>query len=138
MALTKVPYEMRSDEKIEIFNITFTITKSTTSAIGVAHFKAPANLVISSCSLQLFNRGSGYSSPAILEIDVKKNSTPEDTGMTSIFSIKPAMDFEDYVDYDSVSGTLSTVNVNSGDYLRLDITSIPSGFIGSFQVIMYA
>jgi len=118
---------------IELFNVTIT---SVAVASGYLHFKAPKNLLFSTIKAQIYEKNGIIS--GFLEIDIKKNNTPDDTGMTSIFSIKPKTDFSTNVDYAEFTGTLSSSGVNLGQYLRLDITQIPAGFSGTIQVIAYA
>jgi hypothetical protein len=120
----------------EIFNTTVVIGAAAATITGVLHFKAPSNLTISSIVVQLYEKGS--TSSGTLSVDIKKNTTPNNVGMTSIFSVQPSFNFAVVSDYATSSGTISTSSVTSGDYLRLDITSIPSGFLGKIQVIAYA
>jgi hypothetical protein len=136
MALTKVPYEMQSGERVEIFNVIVTKGSDATSVLGLLHFKAPRDLEIVYFKAQIFEKGATASGS--LTIDVKKNTTPNDTGMASVFSVLPTFDFSLIADYAESTGTLSVTSVSEGDYLRLDMTAVPATFTGSFQVIMYA
>ena len=136
MALTKVPYEMQSGDKIEIFNVIVTKGSDATSVLGLLHFKAPRDLEIVYFKAQIFEKGATASGS--LTIDVKKNTTPDDTGMASVFSVLPTFNFSLIADYAESTGTLSVTSVSEGDYLRLDMTVVPATFTGSFQVIMYA
>ena len=120
----------------EIFNTTVTIGTSASTATGLLHFRAPALLTITSIVVQIFEK-NGVSS-GTLEVDIKKNSSPDNIGMTSIFSVKPSFNFSTAPNYSTSSGTMSTSAVTSGDFLRLDLTSIPSGWRGSLQVQVYA
>lgn len=121
---------------LEIFNLTVTIGTDAATLTGLCHFRCPASATISSIVIQLFEKGAVSS--GTLEADIKKNTTPNDTGMTSIFSVKPSFNFATAADYATSSGTLSTSSLSAGDYLRLDLTSIPSGFRGHIQVQAYA
>ena len=136
MALTKVPYEMQSGERVEIFNVIVTKGSDATSVLGLLHFKAPRDLEIVYFKAQIFEKGATASGS--LTIDVKKNTTPNDTGMASVFSVLPTFNFSLIADYAESTGTLSVTSVSEGDYLRLDMTVVPATFTGSFQVIMYA
>jgi hypothetical protein len=120
----------------EIFNTIVTKGSSDTSVTGVLHFKAPKNLTISYVQVQIFEKGS--TSSGSLTIDVKKNTSPDNVGMTSLFSTLPTFNFSTISDYATSTGTLSVTSVSEGDYLRLDITTVPATFTGSFQIIMYA
>lgn len=123
-------------DPMEIFNVTITKASNDTSLTGLLHFKAPKNLVISSFKAQLFEKGATAS--GTLSVDVKKNSSPDNVGMTSMFSILPSFDFASAVNYAQSTGTLSTTSVSEGEYLRLDIPSIPASFTGTIQIVMYA
>lgn len=125
-----------SSNPVEIFNVTVTKGSADTSALGLLHFKASKNLTISYFKVQIFEKGATASGS--LTIDVKKNTTPDDTGMVSVFSVLPTFDFSTIADYATDTGTLSVTSVSEGDYLRLDMTAVPATFTGSFQVIMYA
>ena len=122
------------DSSFDIFNTTITIGTSASTATGLLHFKATQNITLTSIKAQLFEK-NGVSS-GILEVDVKKNSTPDDVGMTSICSIKPSFDFASISDYAISNGTISTTSISSGEYLRLDLTNIPTGFVGHVQLTL--
>jgi hypothetical protein len=121
---------------VEIFNNFITLGSSAATLTGVNYFRAPSALTISSVVVQLWLK-NGVSA-GTLSVDIKKNTTPSNTGMTSIFSAQPSFDFSSDPDYSTSSGTLSTSSVAAGEWLRLDATSIPSGFIGTFSVMVYA
>lgn len=120
----------------EIFATEIVIGSNGPTITGLVHFKAIGAKTISSVSVQLYEKGAIVS--GILEVDIKINTTPNDVGMASIFTVKPSFDFSTAVDYDSSSGTLASSSVASGSFLRLDITSIPSGFRGTIYVSCYA
>jgi hypothetical protein len=128
--------ESVSTNPLEVFNVTVEKTSDDTSALGIAFFKAPKNLTISYFKAQLFEKGSVVS--GTLSIDVKKNTNPQSSGMSSIFSVLPSFDFSSVSDYAQSSGTLSTTSVIEGEFLRLDLPSIPANFVGSIQIVMYA
>jgi len=121
---------------LEIFNVTITKGSNATSVLGVLHFKASEDLQISYFRAQIFEKGATASGS--LTVDVKKNTSPDSVGMTSVFSVLPSFNFSTISDYAQSSGTLSTTTVLQGEYLRLDLTSIPSTFTGTIQVLMYA
>jgi hypothetical protein len=55
---------------------------------------------------------------------------------TTVCSVKPSFNFSTAVDYAVSNGTLSTTSISTGNYLRLDLTSIPSGFAGHIQILL--
>lgn len=121
---------------VEIFNFTMGTRGTESTITGAMHFRAPQGLTISSVVIQIYEK-NGVSS-GTLTVDIKKNTSPNDVGMTSIFSAAPSFDFSTAADYATSSGTISTSSVSSGNYLRVDVTSIPSGWAGYFQVMVYA
>jgi hypothetical protein len=58
--------------------------------------------------------------------------------MTSIFSDAPSFDFSVDADYATKSGTLSSSSITAGDWLRIDVTSSPTNWGGTFHVSLYA
>jgi hypothetical protein len=53
-----------------------------------------------------------------------------------LLPVKPSFNFSTAVDYETSTGTVSSANIPAGRYLRLDLTSIPSGFLGHIQIIL--
>jgi hypothetical protein len=82
-------------------------------------------------TVQIFNK-NGISS-GTLAIDIKRNSTPDNTGMVSVFSVQPSLNYAAVFDYAKGAGTFNTnQTVVKGQILRLDITSLPVG-VGYFR-----
>jgi len=73
-----------------------------------------------------------------LEVDIKKNSTPDDVGMATIFTTKPIIDFSTASNYATDGGTLSSGAYTGSEVLRLDVTNIPAGWNGKFSVVVFA
>jgi len=121
---------------VEVFNHVVTLGSSAPSLTGLNYFMAPQNIQIKKVRLLVYTKNGVNSGN--LEIDIKANATPNDTGMTSILSTKPLIDFSTASDYDISNGVISTQNISNNNFLRLDVTSIPAGWVGSFQVICYA
>lgn len=74
-----------------------------------------------------------------LEFDIQKSSSPDFTGSVSIFTTKPSIDMTTVSDYDVSSNAVfgAAASVSAGDYLRLDITSLPgNGILGKFQLLV--
>jgi len=121
---------------IEVFNTTILNSTGATSLTGVAYFKAPSAFTINKVVLQIFEKGS--ISSGSLTLDLKKNTTPNDVGMTSIFSVLPTINFATASDYATSSGTLNgaVATLADGNWIRLDLTSIPAG-LGKIFVQVY-
>ena len=120
---------------VEIFNSTVVVNGLASSLTGLSYFMASKSITINFIRLQVFQK-NGISTGNLV-VDLKKNSTPDETGMTSIFSAQPVRNFATDTDYSFDSGTLSTTSLTQGDYLRLDVTSIPTGWVGKFQISAY-
>jgi hypothetical protein len=125
---------------LEIFNVTI---ENIVAKNGILYFKAPRDVTISTVSVQLFEKKGIVS--GILEVDIKasSNKTPNASLMTSVFTTKPSLDFSSsgVVDYSQTTNqalSQTTNKIATGDFLRLDITSIPLGFNGSIHVVVHA
>jgi hypothetical protein len=121
---------------IEVFNFPVILGSSAQSLTGLAYFRAPSSLNLKNAFLQVWEMNS--ISSGLLEIDIKKGITPDDSTMVSIFSTLPQIDFSLASDYETSSGVKATSSVANGNWLRLDVSSIPSGWLGKFSVTLYA
>ena len=120
----------------ELFNATIQNATGATSLTGVAYFKVPANMSVTLVTLSLYTKG-GISTGS-LTMDLKKNSTPDNVGMTSIFDTLPTLNLATAADYATNAGVLNATNkaLTAGQWVRLDLTSIPAG-LSSFYVSVY-
>ena len=121
---------------LEIFNNFVVLGLSAATLTGLNYFRAPTALTISSVVVQLWDK-FGVAT-GTLSVDIKKNTTPADVGMATIFSVQPSFNFATAPNFSTSSGTLSTTAVAEGEWLRLDVTSIPAGWSGRFSVMVYA
>ena len=125
--------------KIEVFNSTVLLGNFYSTLTGIAYYQAPSNITLNACIISIFDKGT--ISTGNLEIDVKKNSSFDPDGMTSVFSTRPKVDMATISDYGKSSDTGQTATVfqsatvSGNDILRLDITSIPAG-LGRFNVFL--
>lgn len=124
---------LRRTDYIEVFNVT--ISKPSVNK-GYLHFKAPRDITLTGCILQVFDKNAVVSGS--LTIDVKTATTADDLNMTSVFATSPTIDFSSASDYTTSTGALGTATIASGSYLRLDITSVPSGWTGNLQILLKA
>jgi len=123
--------------QIEILNLDFRISSSGSALTGAIHFPCPRTMTLTECFVQIYEKGS---LTGTLEIDVKKNTTQNNTGMTSVFSTKPSISFASTSDYAKSTNAVFNVSqstVTKDDIIRLDITSLPgNGSIGKFLVVL--
>lgn len=106
-----------------------------TPARGILYYKVPYDMIIDKQTFQIFEKGLATS--GILEFDIKKNTTPADDGMVSIFASKASIDFSTASDFDEFIGNFTTLSLSANEWLRLDITSTPSDYTGPIQITMY-
>jgi len=122
---------------IEIWNNTVLNASSASTMTGLDYYRAITNFTISRVEIEIFEKGSITS--GILSIDVKKGATMDSTSLTSVLTVAPSIDFSTASDYAIATGTLNVSNqsVTSGEFLRLDVTSLPSIPLGKFRVLVY-
>jgi hypothetical protein len=132
---TRLALAIAGGRNIEIFNLDFRIGSYASTINGVLYHEALQNFTLIECAIQIFDLG-GISS-GILSVDVKKNTTPNNTGMTTVFTVHPSINYTTAVAYQRDTGTfdLASQSVLKGEILRLDVTSLPVG-LGSFRIIM--
>lgn len=124
---------------VEIFNAPIVFgTSGISQLLGATYHYAPANFTVTKVEVQLFTKGTATTGN--LEIDVLKASTlggsPVD--YVSIMTTKPVIDLATAVDYQVSTGAInaSLSSINTGDFLRLDITSVPAN-LQSIHVRVY-
>jgi hypothetical protein len=119
---------------IDIFNSDVLIGSNATLT-GVAYWEAPFDLTLAECAIQIFARGSVTS--GTLTIDIKKNATPNPTGMVSVFTTSPTISMASVSDYHRATGTFNPTNqsITQGQILRFDITSLPNN-LTAFRIIL--
>lgn len=123
---------------VVVFHFDVVNASSASTLTGLCHYEAIAAFTLTTVKVQIFETGSIVS--GILEIDVKKSTTDlDDANFSSVLTTLPSIDFSTAVDYDSDLGVLDGVaqSVGAGDYLRLDVTSLPSLPLGKFRVLVY-
>lgn len=122
--------------KIIAFDFDVLLGSSAASLTAISYYKAIQSFTVTTVEIQIFEKGSITSGN--LTIDVKKNDSPDDTGMVSIMSTLPTIDFSTASDYETASGILSPTeqDISVDDFLRLDVTSLPVG-LGAFRVVVY-
>jgi hypothetical protein len=122
---------------IEVFNVSISNASSASSLTGLIDYRAPINFSLAQVRLEIYETGS--LSSGLLEIDILKGPSPDTAGLTSIFTTLPSINFATAADYDFSNGVLDSTQqaVTAGEFLRLDITSLPAQTLGSFRVLAY-
>lgn len=123
--------------KVIVFDYLVGNANTAATITGIVDFEAYSDFTLTYAAVQIYEKGSLTGN---LEIDVKLSTTDLDDGsFNSVFSTLPSIDYSTASDYDkSTNAVFSTTTISTGDYLRLDITELPSnGAIGKFRVLVY-
>ena len=139
---TRIDSLEATNKKIEVFKYLILNGSSFSTATGLDYYRAEDNFSVTKVAIQIFEK-NGVSSGS-LEIDVKKSVTNLDgTSFSTIMTTKPSISFATASDYDeSTNQVINVLNsgITAGQYLRLDITSTPSGAGGvapKFLITVY-
>lgn len=122
--------------RLTVFNDDVIINSNSITYTGVAFFSSPFDFILQSAEVQLL--GKGGITTGTLEIDFKKNTSPSDVGMASVFTTRPSINFATATEFEVSTnqvfdGLQSQINI--GDVIRFDITSLPSG-LGKFRIVL--
>jgi len=104
---------------------------------GLDVYRIPAAFSMIDAKVYIFTKdGLG----GTLEIDFQKSTTADFTSSVSLFTTKPKIVYSTASDYDeSTNAVFDGTNkaVVEGDYIRFDVTSLPSGgSLGKFGVYL--
>jgi len=124
--------------KIVIFDeivINAATLESGGSVTGLDIFRVPSGFTLIDAKVYMFLKGS---LTGTLQMDVQKSTSPNFSSSVSVFTTKPSITVNNYaVSSNSVFNGAAVVV--EGDYLRLDITTLPGGGnISSFGVFLIA
>jgi microcystin-dependent protein len=119
------------DPLIEVFAMS--IRGATAAATGILYYRVPRTMVVQKATMTLFTKGSASGT---LTMNIMKNSTPNPTGMTSVLTTPLTMNVTAAVDYAEAVGILLGTILTEGQWLRLDLTSVPTS-MGDFYISVY-
>jgi hypothetical protein len=117
--------------KISLINESFEIGSNDDQyLIGAKYYRVIQDCIVTEGSFDLFLKAPATS--GTLTIDVKKNTSTNPSGFTSLFTSPPSINISSATDYQRVNGTInpSTQALLVGDIIKVDITSLPSGLQG--------
>jgi hypothetical protein len=125
--------------KVDIFKFLLLNGSSFSTATGLAYYRAEDTFTITKAAIQIFEKNGGAGS---IEIDIKVSTTDlNGTSFTSIFTTKPKLIYASIADYAESSNQVfdaARINIVPGDYLRLDITIVPtSGVLPKMLITSY-
>ena len=122
--------------KVEVFNFPVVNASSASTLTGLSYWRASAAFTLIDAKVAIFEKGS---LTGTLEMDIKKNTSLDAVGMTTVFTTKPSIAIAGASDYDESTNAVfdsGQISVAVGDYLRLDMTALPSPVIGKFYVFL--
>lgn len=107
------------------------------SITGLDLWRSPSSFSLTDAKVYIFTKGSLTGN---LEIDIKISSSADFTSSVSAFTTKPKIVYSTASDYDeSTNAVFDNTNkiITAGDYIRLDISELPSGgTIGKFGIYL--
>jgi hypothetical protein len=122
---------------IEVFNFPIINATSASSMTGLTYYRALSTFTLSTVQIEIFEKGTITS--GTLSVDVKKGTTFDPASFSSTLTDPPVINFATDPDYTTATGVMDPLNqtVLQGEILRLDITSLPTGTLGRFRVLVY-
>lgn len=125
--------------KVPLFKFFFLNAQVFSTATGLNYYEADASFTITNASVRIFEVGS---LSGFFEFDIKRSVTDLDgTSFVSIFTTKPKIDFSTATDYsESINQVFDVgqIDIEAGEFLRLDITQMPtSGVMSKFILNVY-
>ena len=124
--------------KVQIWGGIVTNASSASTLTGLAYWPSPSDFTLLEVKIGIFEKGS---LTGTLEIDVQKSPDRDPLNFTSVLSNKPTIPFASASDYDDSTDAVIDVTkqaISQGDWLRIDVTSLPSnGVLGTFVIEVF-
>jgi hypothetical protein len=125
--------------QVVVFDFDFRNAGSFNSNTGIFYYEATRDFTLTDSFIRIYEKGS---LTGALEIDILKSVTDLDgPSFSSVFTTKPKITWASASDYDASTNQVfnpSQITINKGDFLRLDITEMPSGgILSKFILITY-
>lgn len=125
--------------KIDFMKFMVANASSASSFTGMYYYEANGSFTITDAFIRIFTKGALTGN---LEIDIKVSTTDMDNAsFVSIFTTKPKIVFSSISDYGKSTNQAfdaTKINIQSGDFLRLDVTELPTnGVISRFLIEAY-
>jgi hypothetical protein len=120
--------------RVMVFDSPVINVNKLTSITGLSIFRSSINFTLTDAKIVVYDI-NGIS--GTLQVDVKKLISPSLNTYSTVFTIKPSITFPTTVNYQESNNAVfdnSMKNIIIGDYLRLDITSLPSSIITKFHI----
>lgn len=94
---------------------------------GLIIYRVPAAFSLIDAKISIFTKGS---LTGTLQMDIKKSTSLDFSGASTVFTTLPSIAYSGASDYDESTNAVfdnTAKDVIEGNYLRFDITSLPSG-----------
>lgn len=117
--------------RVQVFDEIILNAGSFSTLTGLIYWRSPLAFTLTEAKITIFTKGS---LGGTLEVDVKKNTSPNPAGFSSVFTTKPSITYASVSDYDSSTNAVfdnTAKSVDAGDFLRMDITQTATGGIVS-------
>lgn len=106
---------------------------------GIAYYRVGSSISLTDCKIGIFTKRSLTGN---LRVDIKKSSSLDFSSAVSVFTTQPEIDYGTASNYDeSANAVFDNVNkdLQDGDYIRFDVTSLPSDdALGNFTIYLIA
>jgi hypothetical protein len=122
--------------KIRFFNGTVLNAATYASATGLFFHRVEASYDITDAKIAIFDKGS--ITTGTLSLDVQVASSPDFASSSSLFTTEPSLDLSVAASYSESNNAVldnGVKSVTEGDYLRFDISSLPTG-LSRFQIYL--
>lgn len=115
-----------------------TVYSATTAATltGVLFYKSKQSIRITKLEIQIYEKGT--ISSGSLTVDLKKSSSLNPVGFSSIMTTPATINFATALNFDINAGVINSVlnDMAVNEYLRLDVTALPSTPLTKFRVVV--
>lgn len=115
-----------STNKVVLFDEIVINAASADSFTGLDYYRVQSSFSITDAKVYIFEKGA---LTGTLEMDIQKSTTSDFTSSVSVFTTKPSIDYSTASSYDESGNVVfdgTNKDVVEGDYLRLDISSLPT------------
>ena len=136
---TRVNAVEASAPKIKVIEFYCVNASSFQTATGIYYYKSVDNFTLTSAFIQIFEKGS---LTGTFQADILKSTTNLDgPSFSTVFTTKPSINFATAVNYETSTNQVfdpTKVSISVGNYLRLDLTQLPtSGVMSKFLITVY-
>jgi hypothetical protein len=123
-----------SGQKIEVFNGTILTATAFSQLTGFVFYRFSSNVTLTDAKVGIFDKGAVTS--GTLSVDIQKANSLDFSSSVSVFTTEPSLNLATDPNYsESSNAVFNGASFSEGDYLRLDISSLPVG-LNKFQIYL--